>query len=65
MLKEGWLRQQFEEDTRTVDKWPDWMRREAGIGQVCASPSDRPPATRPSGCRTEEASEVGEPPREE
>lgn len=29
--KRGWLREQLEADERDVNKWPAWLRREAGI----------------------------------
>jgi hypothetical protein len=33
VLKPGWLNRQFDEVTKTVDTWPEWMRRAAGVSE--------------------------------
>lgn len=33
MLEEGWLKRQMESASATTEKWPDWMKQEAGIYQ--------------------------------
>lgn len=32
-LEKGWLGRQFNHVSNDVQRWPDWMRREAGIGE--------------------------------
>ena len=31
VLKPGWLNRQFDQVTRNVDSWPEWMKRAAGF----------------------------------
>ena len=31
VLKAGWLNRQFDEVSKSVETWPDWMKRAAGI----------------------------------
>ncbi len=33
MLEKGWLKRQMESAATTTEKWPDWMKQEAGIHQ--------------------------------
>ena len=30
-LKPGWLNRQFDQVSKNVDSWPDWMKRAAGF----------------------------------
>jgi hypothetical protein len=32
VLKEGWLDRQFDQVSKNVESWPEWMRRAAGFG---------------------------------
>ena len=32
-LEKGWLGRQFNHVSNDVQRWPDWMRREAGLGE--------------------------------
>lgn len=34
-LKPGWLQRQFDEVSRDIATWPEWMRREAGFLGGC------------------------------
>jgi hypothetical protein len=31
VLKPGWLNRQFDQVSKNVDSWPDWMKRAAGF----------------------------------
>lgn len=31
VLKPGWLNRQFDQVSKNVDEWPDWMKRAAGV----------------------------------
>ena len=33
MLEKGWLKRQMASASATTEKWPDWMKQEAGIHQ--------------------------------
>ncbi len=33
MLKKGWLKRQLVNSEKEIEKWPSWMRREAGLEQ--------------------------------
>lgn len=37
MPDKGWLKDQFDETDKQIGKWPEWMRREAGIAAVNTS----------------------------
>jgi hypothetical protein len=38
VLKAGWLNRQFDQVSRNVETWPDWMKRAAGIGEQARTP---------------------------
>jgi len=42
VLKPGWLNRQFDEVSKTVEAWPDWMKRAAGVGESDDSRSEKP-----------------------
>ena len=42
VLKPGWLNRQFDEVSKTVAAWPDWMKRAAGVGESDDSRSEKP-----------------------
>jgi hypothetical protein len=31
VLKPGWLNRQFDQVSKNVEQWPDWMKRAAGV----------------------------------
>jgi hypothetical protein len=31
VLKAGWLNRQFDQVSKNVNEWPDWMKRAAGL----------------------------------
>jgi hypothetical protein len=31
VLKPGWLNRQFDQVSKNVDAWPEWMKRAAGV----------------------------------
>ena len=39
VLKPGWLNRQFDEVQKTVDTWPNWMKRAAGVSEVVEKPN--------------------------
>lgn len=42
VLKAGWLNRQFDQVSKNVNEWPDWMKRAAGLDeQVPATPHAR------------------------
>lgn len=43
VLKPGWLNRQFDEVTKTVDTWPEWMRRAAGVSEQTQEPQPEQP----------------------
>ncbi len=55
MAEQGWLKRQLEAVEADVKKWPNWLKREAGLA-ACASESTvdppgktfRSPPTRPA-----------------
>jgi len=38
VLKPGWLNRQFDQVSKNVDEWPDWMKRAAGVGEQVRDP---------------------------
>ena len=36
-LKPGWLNRQFDQVSKNVDSWPDWMKRAAGFDNEASS----------------------------
>ena len=44
--KPGWLNRQFDQVSKNVDSWPDWMKRAAGFEEEPRS--QRPPNARDS-----------------
>ena len=48
-LKPGWLNRQFDQVSKNVDSWPDWMKRAAGFdNEVASTPSDNTADTQQS-----------------
>ena len=48
-LRPGWLNRQFDQVSKNVDSWPDWMKRAAGFdNEVPSTPSDRTADTQQS-----------------
>ena len=48
-LKPGWLNRQFDQVSKNVDSWPDWMKRAAGFdNEASSSPSDNTADTQQS-----------------
>ena len=49
-LKAGWLDRQFERLDDDIEKWPEWMKREAAFGTPATDSTsesvDTPPLTR-------------------
>jgi hypothetical protein len=41
VLKAGWLNRQFDQVSKNVSEWPDWMKRAAGLDEQVPS---APPA---------------------
>jgi len=37
VLKAGWLNRQFDQVSKNVNEWPDWMKRAAGFDEQPAS----------------------------
>jgi hypothetical protein len=33
VLKAGWLNRQFDQVSKNVNEWPDWMKRAAGVDE--------------------------------
>jgi hypothetical protein len=33
VLKAGWLNRQFDQVSKNVNEWPDWMKRAAGLDE--------------------------------
>lgn len=46
MPRQGWAKRQIENTERNIREWPEWMRREAGIGKP-VSTSATPPIGKP------------------
>ncbi len=44
MPKPGWLNRQFEQVSKNVEAWPDWMKRAAGFESGCAGSQDNAPS---------------------
>jgi len=43
-LNKGWLYRQFERTSEDVQRWPSWMKREAGFNELaveCPRPQDQ------------------------
>jgi hypothetical protein len=38
VLKAGWLNRQFDQVSKNVNEWPDWMKRAAGVGESIPAP---------------------------
>jgi len=38
VLKAGWLNRQFDQVSKNVNEWPDWMKRAAGLGEQVPKP---------------------------
>jgi hypothetical protein len=36
VLKAGWLNRQFDQVSKNVNEWPDWMKRAAGLDEQAA-----------------------------
>ncbi len=41
VLKPGWLNRQFDQVSKNVDSWPEWMKRAAGVEESCPSPKKK------------------------
>jgi hypothetical protein len=39
-LEAGWLEQELESVSEDVNRWPDWMKREAGFNEASARAAD-------------------------
>jgi hypothetical protein len=39
VLRAGWLNRQFDQVSKNVNEWPEWMKRAAGIGEQVAAPA--------------------------
>jgi hypothetical protein len=37
VLKAGWLNRQFDQVSKNVNEWPDWMKRAAGLDEQTPS----------------------------
>jgi hypothetical protein len=47
VLKPGWLSRQFDQVTKDVETWPEWMKRAAGFADDTPRPeSERSPENR-------------------
>lgn len=44
-LKPGWLNRQFDQVSKNVDSWPDWMKRAAGFEDNATSSNSENSAT--------------------
>jgi hypothetical protein len=42
VLKAGWLNRQFDQVSKNVNEWPDWMKRAAGLGEQVSAPQTEP-----------------------
>lgn len=38
VLKAGWLNRQFDQVSKNVSEWPDWMKRAAGLDEQVSAP---------------------------
>ena len=38
VLKAGWLNRQFDQVSKNVNEWPDWMKRAAGLDEQAPTP---------------------------
>jgi len=48
VLKPGWLNRQFDEVSKNVEAWPEWMKRAAGVAsREHDSHDDKPEAIAP------------------
>lgn len=43
VLRAGWLSRQFDQVSKNVNEWPDWMKRAAGVDENAAAPSQAKP----------------------
>jgi len=54
-LKPGWLNRQFDQVSKNVDSWPDWMKRAAGFdNEVPSSHSDNAADAQQSPCEDDQ-----------
>ena len=47
VLKAGWLNRQFDQVSKNVSEWPDWMKRAAGFEEEACSQSQLDPHGEP------------------
>lgn len=47
-LKEGWLNRQFDQVSKNVGTWPDWMKRAAGFESEGERTGPEQPAAQPN-----------------
>lgn len=38
VLRAGWLNRQFDQVSKNVNEWPDWMKRAAGLNEQVPAP---------------------------
>ena len=43
VLKAGWLSRQFDQVSKNVNEWPDWMKRAAGVDDTSSAPTQGKP----------------------
>jgi hypothetical protein len=46
VLKPGWLNRQFDQVSKNVNEWPEWMKRAAGVAEERTDP--RPEQSEPA-----------------
>jgi hypothetical protein len=57
VLKPGWLNRQFDQVSKNVEAWPEWMKRAAGVAtQVADSHGDKSEVITPEPRRTVQSS---------
>jgi len=39
VLRAGWLNRQFDQVSKNVNEWPDWMKRAAGLDEQVSEPA--------------------------
>jgi hypothetical protein len=58
-LREGWLNRQLDRVTDDVEKWPDWMKREAAFAPSGPTVRETQHVNEPDGSKTMKAGGEG------
>jgi hypothetical protein len=53
VLKPGWLNRQFDQVSKNVEQWPEWMKRAAGVTEYSGDSRPEQPDTQQASPRRE------------